>query len=77
MSYTVNLSLPEWEAMADALREGLRQGDSLFFRGWFGCAYNAKIKALYDSVYPPGAINPGLPSESPPSPMTPAVPVAR
>ena len=68
VSYTVNLPLPEWEAIADTLREGLRQGDSLFFRGWFGCAYNAKIKALYDSVYPPGAINPGLPFESPPSP---------
>ena len=31
------------------------------FRCWYGDHYNKEIKALYDEVYEPGAINPGLP----------------
>jgi hypothetical protein len=30
----------------------------MFFRGWFGDSYNKRIKALYDEVYAPGAVNP-------------------
>jgi len=63
VSYTVNLPSDKWDELRDRLKEGLEAGDSLFFRGWFGDHYNAKIKALYDEVYEPGAINAGLPEQ--------------
>ncbi len=62
VSYTVNLKADEWDNLRETLIEGVRQGDSFFFRGWFSCGYTPKIKTLYDAVYPPKAINPGLPA---------------
>ena len=62
VSYTVNLKAERWMELRDRLLRGVREGDSLFFRGWFGDRYNRMIKALYDEVYEPGAINPGLPA---------------
>jgi hypothetical protein len=62
VSQTVNLKPEDWEALRGRFLEGVTAGDSLFFRGWFGCSYNKKLKALYDEVYEPGAINPGLPA---------------
>jgi hypothetical protein len=62
VSYTVNLKHEDWDAQRAQFLDGVAAGDSLFFRGWFGCSYNKKVKALYDEVYQPKAINPGLPS---------------
>lgn len=61
---SVNLSPADWDRRRHELLEGLRRGDSFFFRGWFDCGYNAKIRQMVDEVYKPGAVNPGLP-ESP------------
>lgn len=61
VSYTVNLNNEDWESLRPRLVEGIKAGDSLFFRGWFGDHYNKKIKTLYDEVYEPDATNPGLP----------------
>lgn len=62
VSYTVNLKPEQWEQeLRDQLIEGLKAGDSLFHRGWFGDRYNGMIKELYDEVYEPDAINAGLP----------------
>ncbi|MFP4056572.1 MAG: discoidin domain-containing protein [Candidatus Brocadiia bacterium] len=58
VSYTVNLGTEDWEKLRPQLIKGIGEGDSMFFRGWFGCAYNRKIKALYDEVYEPDAVNP-------------------
>ncbi|HPD16801.1 MAG TPA: hypothetical protein PLE19_17785 [Planctomycetota bacterium] len=55
---SVNLSPADWDKRRGELLEGVRHGDSLFFRGWFDDGYNAKIKELYDQAYPPGAIAP-------------------
>ena len=63
VSYTVNLSRDRWQELRPTLVRGVAEGDSLFFRGWFGCAYNKLIRDLYDEVYEPDAINPGLPDE--------------
>ncbi len=62
VSYTVNLKPQDWEKRRSQLLKGIRAGDSMFFRGWFGDHYNKKIKALYDEAYKPGAVNPGLPA---------------
>ena len=61
VSYTVNLKKEKWMNLRDQLLKGVSNGDSLFFRGWFGDRYNKMIKTLYDEVYEAGAINPGLP----------------
>ena len=61
VSYTVNLNLEKWTAMRPQLVKGVAEGDVLFFRGWFGDRYNKMIRTLYDEVYEPEAINPGLP----------------
>jgi hypothetical protein len=55
---SVNLSPADWEKRRGELLEGVRRGDSVFFRGWFDDGYNAKIKELYDQVYPPRAVAP-------------------
>ncbi len=58
---SVNLSPADWDKLRPEFLEGLRHGDSMFFRGWFDDGYNAKIKQMYDEVYKPGAVSPGLP----------------
>lgn len=55
---SVNLSPADWDKRRGDLLEGVRHGDSLFFRGWFEDGYNAKIRQLYQQVYPNGAIAP-------------------
>jgi len=61
VSYTVNLGFEDWKKLRPRLIHGIKAGDSMFFRGWFGDRYNKEIKALYDEVYEPDAVNPGLP----------------
>ncbi len=61
VSYTVNLKKEKWKKKRDELLKGIRAGDSMFFRGWFGDQYNSMINKLYDEVYQQDAINPGLP----------------
>jgi len=61
VSYVVNLPREQLEELEEQILDGLRAGDSMFFRGWFGDWYNPWIKSLYDSVYKPGEVNPGLP----------------
>lgn len=61
VSYTVNLKPEDWNEMRPRLLKGIEAGDVMFFRGWFGDRYNKMIKQLYDKVYEPEAINPGLP----------------
>ena len=61
VSYTVNLKIEEWNKLRPRLLKGIEAGDVMFFRGWFGDRYNKMIKTLYDEVYEPEAINPGLP----------------
>ena len=46
VSQTVNLKPEDWEELRPRFLEGVTAGDSFFFRGWFGCSYNKKIKAL-------------------------------
>jgi hypothetical protein len=55
---SVNLSPADWDKRSGELLDGIRHGDSMFFRGWFDDGYNAKIKHLYEQVYPAGAIAP-------------------
>lgn len=55
---SVNLSPADWDKRRGELLEGIRHGDSLFFRGWFEDGYNAKIRGLYEQVYRPGATAP-------------------
>jgi hypothetical protein len=62
VSYTVNLNLDDWNEIRPRLLQGIRAGDVMFFRGWFGDRYNNMIKALYDQAYEGGAVNPGLPA---------------
>ncbi len=66
VSYTVNLNNEQWAKKRDTIKKGIEAGDSMFFRGWFGDHYNKKIKEVYDEVYEPGAINPGLDLEPQP-----------
>ena len=40
----------EWDKLHGEFMEGIRHGDSMFFRGWFDDAYNARIKRLYDEA---------------------------
>ncbi len=47
VSYVVNLSNNDFLKRRAELVEGVRQGDSLFFRGWFHDGYNDKIKRIY------------------------------
>ena len=60
---SVNLSPADWDKRRSELLEGIRHGDSLFFRGWFDDGYNAKIKQLYGEVYQPGAAAPPGPAK--------------
>ena len=59
---SVNLSPADWDKRRGELLDGVRHGDSLFFRGWFDDGYNAKIRHLYDQVYRAGAIAPPGPA---------------
>ncbi len=61
VSYSVNLNKAEWAKKEPQFLDGIKRGDSMFFRGWFGDRYNKIIKGYYDQIYKPGAINPGLP----------------
>jgi hypothetical protein len=47
---SVNLSPIEWAKRRGDLLEGVRHGDSMFFRGWFDDNYNPKIKRLYEEA---------------------------
>ncbi len=58
---SVNLPPADWDKRRGELLDGVRRGDSMFFRGWFECGYNEKIRRLYDEVYRPGAVDPGIP----------------
>ncbi len=62
VSYTVNLKRERWQELRPQLLDGVRNGDSMFFRGWFGDSYNPLIKGLYEEAYEPGEINPELPA---------------
>ncbi|HUT31916.1 MAG TPA: hypothetical protein VNE39_00420 [Planctomycetota bacterium] len=55
---SVNLSPADWDKRQGEFLEGVRGGDSMFFRGWFDDGYNAKIKQLFRRVYQPGALAP-------------------
>jgi len=55
---SVNLGLEDWEKLRPELLDGVRRGDSLFFRGWFQDGFNAMIKRIYDEACKPGAIAP-------------------
>ncbi|MCX7935861.1 MAG: hypothetical protein N3A66_11465, partial [Planctomycetota bacterium] len=55
---SVNLAPEDWDKRRAEWLEAVKAGDSMFFRGWFGCSYNAKIKSVYDEVYQPGAVAP-------------------
>ena len=61
ISQTVNLDREKWMELRGEFIEGIKAGDSMFFRAWFGDGYNPLIKELFDEVYKPGEENPGLP----------------
>ncbi len=50
VSYTVNLDVTDWYDRRDTFLRGVLQGDSFFFRGWFGDHYNDRIRELYQEA---------------------------
>lgn len=58
VSHTVNLDQAKWDAYRNELVDGIANGDSLFFRGWFNDGYNAQIREVYREVYREKAVNP-------------------
>ncbi len=49
---SVNLSPADWSKRRAEMLDGVRHGDSMFFRGWFDDDYNAKIKQMYEESNP-------------------------